>query len=335
MQYRMLGKTGMKVSGISLGGIPLQQLNQDDANEFIEKALEQGINFIDTARGYTVSESLIGGALSGKRQQVFLATKSMARDREGFKKDIEISLNNFKTDYIDLYQFHNVVSLQELEKAMAKGGAIEAMLEYKDKGIIKSIGITGHSLKVMEKAIEYDVFETIQFPYNAVETQGTELFKKAYEKNLGTIAMKPFAGGAITNARASLKFILENQHITCAIPGMFSIEQLMDSIKAIEEMPLSQDEKEALSKEASELGERFCRRCGYCQPCSKGINIPVVLVMESYYKRYNLMEWAQTRYNNMPSRASDCEKCGLCEAKCPYQLPIREMLEAVKQTFGQ
>ena len=130
---------------------------------------------------------------------------------------------------------------------------------------------------------------------NAVETQGSELFRKAYEKNIGIIGMKPFAGGAITNARAALKFILQNQHITCAIPGMCSIEQLMDNIKAIDEMPLTQAEKEALSKEASELGERFCRRCGYCQPCPKGINIPVVFVMESYYKRYNLMEWAQTR----------------------------------------
>ena len=114
---------------------------------------------------------------------MFLATKSMARDKEGFRKDIEISLNNFKTDYIDLYQFHNVINLQELERVMAKGGAIEAMLEYKDKGIIKSIGITGHSLEVIEKAIEYDVFETIQFPYNAVETQGAELFKKPVKKS--------------------------------------------------------------------------------------------------------------------------------------------------------
>jgi predicted aldo/keto reductase-like oxidoreductase len=333
MQYRVLGKTGMEVSRISFGGIPIQQLNQEDSNKLIEKALEQGINFIDTARGYSVSESLIGGALQGKRQQVFLATKSMARDKEGFKQDIETSLNNLKTDYIDLYQLHNITNLQEFEKVMAKGGALEALQEYRDKGVIKHIGITSHSVDIIEKALEYDVFETIQYPYNAVETQGSELFRKAYEKNIGIIGMKPFAGGAITNARAALKFILQNQHITCAIPGMCSIEQLMDNIKAIDEMPLTQAEKEALSKEASELGERFCRRCGYCQPCPKGINIPVVFVMESYYKRYNLMEWAQTRYDSMPSKASDCEKCGLCETRCPYQLPIREMLESVRETF--
>ncbi|MDD3706571.1 MAG: aldo/keto reductase [Clostridiaceae bacterium] len=334
MKYSILGKTGLKVSKISLGGIPLQQLNQEDANKLIEKALECGINFIDTARGYTISESLIGEALPGKRQQVFLATKSMTRDKEGFKRDIEISLNNLKTDYIDLYQFHNIPNLQEFEKVMAKGGALEAMLEYKDKGIINNIGITGHYLEVLEKAIEYDVFDTIQYPYNAVETQGSELFIKAHEKNLGVIAMKPLAGGAISNTKAALKFILQNQNISCAIPGMCSIEQLTDNVKAIDEMPLSKEEMEALSKEASELGEHFCRRCGYCKPCPKGIDIPSVFVLEGYWNRYNLMEWAKDRYDSQTSKAGDCEKCGLCETKCPYNLPIRDMLESVKDTFG-
>jgi len=333
VKYGILGKTGLKVSKISLGGISFQQMDQDEANKLIEKALEYGINFIDTARGYTVSESLIGGALSGKRQQVFLATKSMARDKDGLKRDIEISLDNFKTDYIDLYQFHNVGSLQELERIMGKGGAFEALQKYRDKGIIKHIGITSHNIDIIKGAINYDVLETIQCPYNAVETQGSEVFRKACERNLGVIAMKPLAGGAITNARAALKFILQNPHVTCAIPGMSSIEQLTDNMKAIDEMPLSEKEMEALSKEASELGERFCRRCGYCKPCPRGININELLTLESYYKRYNLMEWAQGRYDSQSSKASDCEKCGLCETKCPYNLPIREMLESVKETF--
>ena len=333
MKYSILGKTGLKVSKISLGGIPIQQLNQDDANKLIEKALEYGINFIDTARGYTVSESLIGGALSGKRHRVLLATKSMVRDKDRFKRDIEISLNNLNTDYIDLYQLHNILNLQELEKVMAPGGALDALLEYRDKGIIKHIGISSHNIDVIEGSLDYDVFETIQYPYNAVETQGSEVFRKAFERNLGIIAMKPFAGGAITNAKPALKFILQNQYITCAIPGMCSIEQLEENVKAIDEMPLSKKEMEVLSKEASELGERFCRRCGYCQPCPKGINIPVIFVLESYYKRYNLMEWAQVRYDSQLSKASDCEKCGLCETKCPYHLPIRDMLESVRGTF--
>lgn len=333
MKYRTLGKTGLQVSQISLGGIPIQQMDQAGAAELINKALEYGINFIDTARGYTVSESLIGEGLSGKRDKVYLATKSMSKDRDGMSRDIEASLANLKTDYIDLYQFHNIGTFQDLDKVMAPGGALEALLEYKGKGVIKHIGITSHSLDVIGKAIGYDVFETIQFPYNVIETQAEAVFGKAYEKGLGIIVMKPFAGGALTNNKAALKYILQNQHITCAIPGMFSMEQLEENIKAIDEMPLSETEAEALSKEAGELGERFCRRCGYCQPCPKGINIPLAFSFESYFKRYNLMDWALERYNALPVKASACEKCGLCETKCPYKLPVRDMLDSVKNVF--
>jgi len=333
MQYSLLGSTGLMVSRIGFGGIPVQQLDQDSANKLIGKALEYGINFIDTARGYTVSESLIGNALTGNRQNVYLATKSMARNRDELIKDIEISLNNLKTDYIDLYQFHNIPTIQELERVMGPGGALEVFLEYRDRGVIKHIGITSHSLEVIEKAIEYNVFETIQYPYNAVETQAEKVFGKANEKNLGVIVMKPFAGGALTNKKAALKFILQNKHVTCPIPGMCSIEQLVENVKAIDEMPLSKEEEEALAKEASELGERFCRRCGYCQPCPKGISIPMAFTLEGYYTRYNLKDWAIDRYENLPAKASACVKCGLCETRCPYKLPIRDMLESVKKIF--
>lgn len=333
MMYGILGKTGLKVSKIGLGGIPIQQLNQCDASKLIEKALEYGINFMDTARGYTVSESLIGNALTGGRKKVFLATKSMAREKDALKKDIEISLENFNTDYIDLYQFHNIPNLQELEKVMAPGGALETFVEYMQMGVIKHIGITSHNIEVIKKAIEYDIFETVQYPFNAIETQGLDTFGKAYERNIGVIAMKPFAGGALSNKKAALKYILQNPHVTCAIPGMCSIEQLKENMGAMEEMPLSEAEGEDLSKEAAELGERFCRRCGYCKPCPAGIDIPSVFVLESYYRRYNLADWATERYKSMPVKAGACEKCGLCETRCPYGLPIRDMLESAKKVF--
>ncbi|SHI68975.1 aldo/keto reductase [Lutispora thermophila] len=333
MKYSVLGKTGLNVSRVSFGGIPIQQLDQEDANSLIGRAIELGINFIDTARGYTVSESLIGEALAGKRSNVFLATKSMARDKEGMRKDVDISLNNLKTDYVDLYQLHNVPTLEDFEKVMAPGGALEALLECKEKGLIKHIGITSHSIEVIEKALEYDIFETIQYPYNAIETHAEEIFKKAYEKNIGIIVMKPFAGGAITNANGALKFILEKEYITCAIPGMCSMEQLEQNVKAADNPVLDESEREELLKEARELGNTFCRRCGYCQPCPVGINIPMMFMFEGYYTRYNLQQWAQERFNTLPVKASECVKCGLCETKCPYNLPIRDMLETVKDLF--
>ncbi len=333
MKYEILGKTGLKVSKIGFGGIPIQQLDQNNANNLIEKALEYGVNFIDTARGYTISESLIGSALAGARGKVFIATKSMAREKDGLKKDIEISLGNLRTDYIDLYQFHNIPNLQELEKVIAPGGALEAFTEYMKSGAIKHIGLSSHSIDVIKKAVEYDIFETLQYPFNAVETQGLDAFRTAHERNMGVIAMKPLAGGAIMNKKAALKFILQNEHVTCAIPGMSSVDQLKENVEAMEEMPLSGAEREALSKEASELGERFCRRCGYCKPCPRGIDIPVVFILESYCRRYNLADWANERYKAMPAKASACEKCGLCETRCPYGLPIRDMLESARKAF--
>lgn len=334
MKYTILGKTGLEVSRIGFGGIPIQQMDKSSAAELVAKAIDSGINFFDSARGYTISENLMGEGLKGKRNGVYLATKSMSRDKAGMLKDIEISLDSFKTDYIDLYQFHNIATIQDFEKVMAPGGAMEAFLEYKKKGFIRHIGITSHSLDIIEKALEYDTFETVQYPYNAVERQAEEVFARAYEKNLGVIAMKPFAGGAITNNKAALKFILQNSNVTCAIPGMYSIEQLEENIKAAESTAMTAAEAEELAKEASGLGERFCRRCGYCQPCPQGINIPMLFLLEGYYNRYNLKEWAVDRYISQPVKAEDCSKCGLCETKCPYKLPIREMLEDVKNIFN-
>lgn len=334
MKYSILGKTGLKVSRIGFGGIPIQHVDKENSRKLISRAVELGINLIDTARGYTGSESLIGYGLEGLRDKVHLATKSMAREKAAMRKDIELSLKLLETDYIDLYQLHNVGTLQDLDKVTAPGGALEALIECRNAGIIKHIGITSHSLDVIEKALNNDIFETIQYPYNAVEIQAQEVFRKARGMNLGVIAMKPLGGGALRNAKAALKFILHNPDISSAIPGMDSIEQVEENVSTVDEMPLLEEERLALMKEATELGERFCRRCGYCQPCPQGINIPMIFILESYYTRYDLKDWAVERYKALSSKADACAKCGICESKCPYKLPIRDMLDSVKNILG-
>ena len=171
MQYVTLGKTGLKVSKIGLGGIPIQKSDVGEVKALFQALMEKGVNYVDTARGYTVSEKLIGEALEGNRDKFVLATKSMARTREAMAKDIEISLNNLKTDYIDLYQVHNP-SMENLEQVLAEGGALEALLEAKAEGKIRHLGLTAHSLSVFERALSLDWVETIMFPYNIVESQG-------------------------------------------------------------------------------------------------------------------------------------------------------------------
>ena len=335
MEYRVLGKTGLKISRMGFGGIPIQKIDAAGTQELMLKLRDAGVNYIDTARGYTVSESYLGEALEGIRQDFVLATKSMSRDKEGMAKDIDISLANLRTDYIDLYQVHNP-SLAQLEQIIAPGGALEALLEAKAAGKIGHIGLTAHGLDVFEKALELDWVETIMYPYNIVETQGEKLIAKCAEKNIGFIDMKPLAGGAIEDATLALRFICANEHVTVTIPGMAELKEVDQNIAACSDTaPLTGEEKAAVNQIRSTLGTNFCRRCNYCQPCAVGINISGVLLFEGYLSRYGLGEWAKGRYATLPVKASACIGCGACENRCPYNLPIRKMLKAAAEKFGE
>lgn len=336
MEKRRLGKTNLDVSAVGFGGITIQSANEDIAYEVLLEAHKQGINFIDTARGYKTSEELIGSALKRVgRDKFYLATKSMARDYEGIKLEFETSLLKLQTDYIDLFQFHNVRTKEQLDQVLSSDGAYRAVKEYQDLGIIKHIGITSHSADVLDLALDTDYFSTIQFPYNPVELQGEEVFKKAKSKDIGVIIMKPLAGGAITKGELSLRFVLENENVTTVIPGMETVDLIKENSKVGQNIRrLTDEEREELHEETKLLGSRFCRRCGYCQPCPIGIDIPSNFLFNGYFLRYNLPEWAIERYRAQEVRAVDCIECGECETKCPYDLPIIEMLKEVEENLG-
>ena len=331
MKKRRLVKTGLEVSPVGFGGIPVQLLDEDLAYDLLKEAYENGMNFIDTARGYMESESLLGAALEKLgRDKFILATKSMARTYDGVIEEFETSLKNLRTDHIELFQFHNIKSEEELEIVMSENGAYRAIKEYQDRGVIGSIGVTSHSTDFLDIALDTDYFSTIQYPYNPVERQGEAIFKKAKSKDIGVIVMKPLAGGAIPKGELCIRFILENEDVTVAIPGMDSVEQIRENIiPALDGKPLTEGERADLLEEASTLGEEFCRRCGYCAPCTVGIDIPGQFIIEGYYTRYNLQDWAKSRYNSLEIKASDCIECGVCEARCPYDLPISKMMNRV------
>lgn len=335
MKYRILGKTGLNVSVMGLGGIPIQRIDAAGTRVLIEAMVENGINYIDTARGYSVSEEYLGEALGGLREKFILATKSMARSKDAMAKDIDISLANLRTNYVDLYQVHNP-SMAQLDEVVSAGGALEALMEAKAAGKINHIGLTTHSAKVFERALELDWVETIMFPYNIVETHGEELIKKCSEKNIGFIDMKPLAGGAIDDASLAIRFICANPDVSVIIPGMAEISELNQNLAAVSDpSPLSEAELSKFDVIRKELGTQFCRRCGYCVPCSVGIIIPNMFVFEGYLERYGLADWAKSRYNTQAKTASDCIGCGVCETRCPYNLPIREMLKHTAKAFGK
>ena len=335
MEYRILGKTGLRVSRIGFGGIPIQRIDAEGTRALMQALVEKGVNYIDTARGYTVSEEYLGYGLEGIRDKFVLATKSMSRDKESMARDIETSLSNLHTDYIDLYQLHNP-KLEELDVIFSENGAIQALRQAKAEGKIGHIGITAHSAAVFEKALEYDEIETVMFPYNIVESQGEELIARCREKNVGFICMKPLAGGAIEDGRLALRYILANDNVTVAIPGMAEVEELEQNLAAAEDTsPLTEEEKAAFEKVRAELGQNFCRRCNYCAPCAAGINIPSVFLFQGYLRRYGLAGWARERYATLPVKASACVQCGACETRCPYQLPIRQMMAEAAKDFGE
>ena len=335
MEYRILGKSGLKVSTLGFGGIPIQRIDAAGTKILMDKLVSAGVNYIDTARGYTVSESYLGQALEGIRDHFILATKSMSRTAETMAADIETSLNNLRTDYIDLYQVHNP-TVAQLEQVCAPGGALEALKEAKATGKIGHIGITAHGLEVFRKALELDWVETIMFPYNIVETQGEELIAKCAEKNIGFIVMKPLAGGVLEDATLALRYICSNKNIGVVIPGMAEVSEVEQNLAAVSDSSaLSDKELERIEQIRKELGTHFCRRCNYCAPCAAGISIPSVFLFDGYFSRYGLGNWARSRYSLMAKKASDCIGCGICESRCPYQLPIRQMMKTAAEHFGE
>ncbi len=331
MKKNLLGKTGINVTCLGFGGIPIQRLTQQDATDIIVELKNQGINFIDTAIGYTVSETYIGNALKVVgRENFYIATKAMGYTYDSMKTYIEQSLKQLDVDYIDIYQIHNLSKPEQYEAVFSENGAMKALYEAKEKGLIKHIGVTSHSASMLDKLLDLEVFDTIQFPYNIVEQHGTDLFKKAISKNVGTICMKPMAGGALEDTNLALKYIFGSGLLSVAIPGMDSVEQVRENAEiAKKDFNLNESDLEKIEIIRKELGNDFCRRCGYCLPCPSGIDIPSMFLFEGYYTRYNLNDWAKDRYSTVKIKPDACVKCGICEEKCPYDLPIREKLVSV------
>ena len=323
MQYVNFGTTGLQISRLGFGGIPIQRIAQPGPRELLLAPHKAGINFIDTARAYTVSEAWIGQSLeeAGLRDDFILATKCRALTKADMEAEIATSLKNLRTDHIELFQFHNP-SLDGLKTILAPGGAMEALLEAKAKGIVGHIGITAHLAAVFEAALDIPEIETIMFPYNIVEQQGRELIDRCAAAGKGFIDMKPLAGGAIEDGRLALRYVLSHPAVTVSIPGMATVEALTE-------------EEGACQKVRDELGTQFCRRCNYCAPCTVGISIPSVFLFQGYLNRYGLQQWGRERYATLQTKAGACIRCGACEPRCPYNLPIRQMMQKAAEDFGE
>jgi len=332
VRKKILGKSGLEVSAVGFGGIPIQRVSEDEAVAVIRRALDLGVTFIDTAAGYGDSQRKIGKAIEGRRDALVLATKTPAATREDALKDIERSLDEMRTDHIDLIQFHGVSDQAKWEAISGPGGALEGVLEAREKGMVHHIGFTSHSRDMALKLVREEIFETVQFPFNLVTSEpADDLIPQARECGLGFIAMKPLCGGQYDNARLAFKFLNGFTDVV-PIPGIEKAEEIEEIVAIVDSGEvLAGEEKAEAEKIAADLGKLFCRRCGYCMPCEQGVPVTTAMIFDSIVKRLPAESAARVS-RDLVEKAADCIECGKCEERCPYDLPIIKTIRQAAET---
>jgi len=315
----------------------MKSRSRGDAERIVGTALDEGINFIDTARAYYNSEEIIGRAIAGRRDQCYLATKSFARSASAVQKDVEISLRNLRTERIELYQIHHVQYEHELEQVLSRRGALAALLRAQQQGKITFIGVSCHHPQMALACLKTGQFDVIQIALSPVETHhfaAVEQIVKA--DDVGVVAMKPLAGGVLKSVDSALKFVLSHD-VSTVVAGCSTIEHVKaDAHIGHTFTKLSAEEKQRIIEDVKHLPEDFCRRCGYCERnCPRSLPIPEVFRCEAHL----IMSptYARTEYKPLAERMQDCRDCGQCEEVCPYGLPVRDLLHGAhdKLTKGK
>ncbi|NPV93509.1 MAG: aldo/keto reductase [Firmicutes bacterium] len=335
MEYKVLGRTGLRVSEVGFGGIPILRLPTEEAVQILRHAFDKGITFFDTANAYRDSEDKIGQAFHGMREQVVIATKTMKRDAAGAQEHLDNSLRMLQTDYIDIYQFHQVAQEADWEAISGPSGAMGAVLKAREAGKVRNIGATSHSLPMAIRLVRSGLFNTIQFPFNFIEDAAKDvLFQAAGEMNVGVIAMKPFAGGVIASAALAFKFL--RQHPAAVpIPGFDSVDAV-DEVISLYQQPnrVTDSDRLAMDQVRAEVGGQFCRRCEYCQPCPNGVMITPAMGYPIVAHR--MSPAVAVRFSKDPMETVPlCSECGVCTTLCPYELPISEILKKNYELYKQ
>lgn len=328
MKTITLGKTGITVPQNGFGALPIQRRDKETAVHILRKAYDGGMRYFDTARSYSDSEEKLGEAFGGgkvKRDQVYIATKTMAKTPEEFWKDLETSLHCLETDYIDVYQFHN---LSQCWRPGDGTGMYECMLEAKEKGLIRHIGATSHKINAAYEIVESDLYETMQFPFSYLAGDlEFKLKELCREHHVGFVAMKGLAGGLINRSSAAMAFMLQYDDVL-PIWGIQKEEELDEWLSYMDHSPSMTEEITAyIEKERETLSGEFCRGCGYCMPCPKGIQINQCARMSLMLRRAPSQNWLSPYWQKEMARIEDCINCRQCTRKCPYELNTPELLK--------
>ena len=325
MKKVTLGKTGITTNKNAFGALPIQRISEEDAVHLLRKAYDNGITFFDTARWYTDSEHKVGLAFEGMRDRIYIATKTGAQNAEQFWKDLETSLEELKTDHIDIYQFHNPAFCP---KPGDESGLYDAALKAKEQGRIRHIGITNHRLAIAHEAIDSGLYETLQFPFCYLATdKDIELVEKCRQADMGFIAMKALSGGLITNSAAAYAFLAQYDNVL-PIWGVQRESELDEFLAYNEDPPAMTEEIEAVIRhDREELLGDFCRGCGYCMPCPAGIEINTCARMSLLLRRSPSAGHLSPEGQAKMMKIENCIHCNQCKSKCPYGLDTPALLQ--------
>ena len=322
MDNLRLGKTNLEVNKIGFGALPIQRRNMDDSLAILNMAYESGIDFYDTARFYTDSEEKLGRAFENVRSEIYLASKTAAETPEDFWNDLETSLKELRTDYLDLYQHHNISFCPKEGDDMAK-----AMAEAKEEGLIKHIGITTHKVTIANEALDSGLYETLQYPFSYLSgEEELKLVERCKQLDVGFIAMKAMGGGLLKNAKASFAYMNQFDNVL-PIWGIQHMRELGEFLSFPYDLLVDDSLKHVIEEDNKELGENFCRGCGYCMPCPEEINISLCARMSLWIRRFPTEPNMDERTQEIMKKTQDCIECYACVDNCPYELDIPELLK--------
>jgi uncharacterized protein len=328
-----LGRTNLMVTRSGFGALPIQRVSFQEAKTLLRKAYDSGINFFDTARGYTDSEEKIGYALSDIRNRIIIATKTPAKDKKSLFKDLETSLKNLKTDYVDILQLHNPNILPDPEDSE---GLYAGLKEAQQKGMVRFIGVTNHKIKNAMDAAASEIYDTIQFPLNSISANiDLELIAECKKRDIGVIAMKGLSGGLITNAASTFTFLRQFDNLV-PIWGI-QRESELDEFIALEKNPpiLDDNMMKIIQKDRDELAGEFCRSCGYCLPCPAGIEIPTAARISLLLGRAPYQGFLEDSFKEKMELVNNCIECGHCKNNCPYELDTPNLLKRELKRYNE
>lgn len=361
MQYRPLGKTGLKVSALAMGCMRLPAEDPELAAQVVDQAIEAGVNYFETTRGYIDGkcQHLTAPGLKGRSKGLIVSGKAGVgpdTTEDGYRKEIDLQMEILGVDYLEFFQV-GWFSLDRLEMLTKKGGALDALNKARSEGIIGHIGFTGHDKpENFTKLIETGIFDSLTIPYNLLDRQYSSTIKRAGELGVGVVVMCPVAGGVLaspspqlqeliaggaqTTADAALQFVLSNPDVSCACSGMSNLQQLKENVDTVNAFKgLTEEDHARMNRildQFREIGEKFCTSCRYCMDCPQGVDISGNFGLYNRAKVYGLQDWARAEYARMDAgkRAAACIRCGQCEPKCPNKLPIMDQLAEVNALLG-